>query len=220
MSLPACPVRAGESRCPRVHLRGQIQPQKCAGVFRRNRFAHHPSCPAEHGHDPRADRDAPPSRRSCWCRARRRPCSPLRSDPADGRAFGHGRRLRAALFGNDAMVERSDEAHYAHNVVDDDLTRAYVDVIPSVPHGTSPDRPYWRPERVFRRRPSGTVRSAHAHDIATRCRTVESGDLHTVGCDPHDLLRRCVSGPHAATRPRSTGRVIAPRFSERSKTVA
>jgi len=111
-------------------------------------------------------------------------------------------------------------AHYAHNVVDDDRTRAYVEVIPSVPHGTPPDRPYWRPERAFRQRPSGTVRSAHAHDIATRCRTVESGDLHTVGCDPHDLLRRCVSGPHAATRPRSTGRVIASRFSERSKTVA
>ena len=31
-----------------------------------------------------------------WRRARWRPCSPLRFDPAGGRAFGHGRHLRAA----------------------------------------------------------------------------------------------------------------------------
>ena len=30
-----------------------------------------------------------PSRLSCWRRARRRQCSSLRFDPADGRAFGH-----------------------------------------------------------------------------------------------------------------------------------
>jgi hypothetical protein len=40
-------------------------------------------------------------------------------------------------MGNDALVDRSDEAH---NAVDDDFARAYRDLIPSVPHGTPPVR--------------------------------------------------------------------------------
>lgn len=62
-----------------------------------------------------------------------------------------------------------------------------------------------------------------AHPLTTsqpRCRTAQSGDLHTVGCDLTTSCGVAFSGPRAAPRQRSTGRVIAPRFSERSKTAA
>lgn len=76
----------------------------------------------------------------------------------------------------------------AHNAVDANIAQAYLDVITPVPQRHSSGSPHGHPERAFRRCPSGTVWSAHTHDIATRCRTVESGDLHDVGCEPHDFV--------------------------------
>jgi hypothetical protein len=58
VSLSACPVRAGASRRPHAHARGQ----KCRVVFRRNRFARRRRVPAERDHVRRTDRAAPPSR--------------------------------------------------------------------------------------------------------------------------------------------------------------
>ena len=63
VSLSACPVRAGESRRPRAHVRAQMRPQKRADAFRRNRFAHEPVLPQNTHAFCVADRAAPPSRR-------------------------------------------------------------------------------------------------------------------------------------------------------------
>ena len=67
---------------------------------------------------------------------------------------------------------RSDEAH---NGLDDDIARAYVGFIPSVPLGTPPVSPQRHPERAFRRPPQGHGLKRIPHNIAACCRTTENG---------------------------------------------
>ena len=81
---------AQDERAARAHVfvskfAGQNGPKKSY----RNQFARVPMFPGRNVTFASTDLGVAPSRLSCWRRARRRQCSALRFDPANGRAFGH-----------------------------------------------------------------------------------------------------------------------------------
>jgi hypothetical protein len=124
-------------------------------------------------------------------------------------------------------VDRSDEAQNAHNAVDDDVARAYVDLIPSVPHGTPPVRHNGLRSARSADRHKGTVWSASLTTSQSVAEPLRADDLHAIGCEPDRLLRwrvlRTTPGNEAAFLRRNArldGRVIDVTVTARSTTPA
>lgn len=102
------------------------------------------------------------------------------------------RALTTPARGTDWPQRDGGRPNEAHNGLDDDIARAYVGFIPSVPLGTPPFSPQRHPERAFRRPPLMHGLERIPHNIEPVAGSPTAVDLHTVDCDHHGFSRRRV----------------------------
>ena len=144
---------------PVCMLRGQMRPQKCADVFRQDRFAHEPRF-SRRTHAASLAR----SNRTTIASMMLAPCSASSMLSASLRP-GQWPGLRALTTPARGTVwqlrdggERDDGFT---TILTRTSTRAYGGLITSVPHGTPPVSPQRHPERAFRRPPQRARLGAH-----------------------------------------------------------